>query len=128
MSDYTIKNLKSDVANAAEQFGVDGMEARFARRDLELGNFGVSYQKLEPNFRQPFGHRHGEQEEAYVVVAGSGRVKVEDDVVDLEQWDAIRVPGSAARQFESGPDGLEYVAIGAPQADDTEMLEGWWSD
>jgi len=127
MADYTVKNLM-DVTNSAEQFGIEGMEARFARKPLELGNFGLSYQKLGPNFRQPFGHRHGTQEEAYIVLAGSGRVKVDDEVIELMQWDTIRVPGSAARQFESGPDGLEFIAIGAPQADDTEMLEGWWSD
>jgi uncharacterized cupin superfamily protein len=127
MADYTVKNLM-DVTNSAEQFGVEGMEARFAKEPLELGNFGLSYQKLAPNFRQPFGHRHGTQEEAYVVLAGGGRVKVDDDVVELKQWDAIRVPGSAARQFESGSNGLEFLAIGAPQADDTEMLQGWWSD
>jgi len=127
MADYTVKNLM-DVTNSAEQFGIEGMEARFARKPLELGNFGLSYQKLGPNFRQPFGHRHGTQEEAYIVLAGSGRVKVDDEVIELMQWDTIRVPGSAARQFESGPDGLEFIAIGAPQADDTEMLDGWWSD
>jgi mannose-6-phosphate isomerase-like protein (cupin superfamily) len=127
MSDYTVKNLMQ-VDNAAEQFGIEGMEARFAKKPLELGEFGLSYQELTPNFRQPFGHRHGQQEEAYVVLAGSGRVKVEDDIVELVQWDAIRIPGSATRQFESGPDGLEFIAIGAPQADDTEMLQGWWSD
>jgi mannose-6-phosphate isomerase-like protein (cupin superfamily) len=127
MTDYTVKNLM-EVTNSAEQFGIDGMEARFARKPLELGNFGLSYQRLGPNFRQPFGHRHGMQEEAYVVLAGGGRVKVDDDVIELKQWDTIRVPGEATRQFESGPDGLEFIAIGAPQADDTEMLEGWWSD
>ena len=127
MADYTVKNLM-DVTNSAEQFGIEGMEARFARKPLELGNFGLSYQRLGPDFRQPFGHRHGTQEEAYIVLAGSGRVKVDDEVIELMQWDTIRVPGSAARQFESGPDGLEFIAIGAPQADDTEMLDGWWSD
>ena len=127
MTDYTVKNLR-DVENSAERFGIEGMEARFAKRELELTNFGLSYQKLTPNFRQPFGHRHGEQEEVYVVLAGSGRVKIEDDVVELSQWDAVRVPSEAPRQFEAGPDGLEYLAIGAPQADDTEMLQGWWSE
>ena len=127
MTDYTVKNLM-DVANAAEQFGIEGMEARFAKRDLELGNLGVSYQKLAPGSRQPFGHRHAEQEEVYVVLSGSGRVKVEDEILDLKEWDAIRVSGSEMRQFESGPDGLTYLAIGAPLANDTEMVDGWWSD
>ena len=127
MTDYTVKNLM-DVANAAEQFGIEGMEARFAKRDLELGNLGVSYQKLAPGSRQPFGHRHAEQEEVYVVLSGSGRVKVEDEILDLKEWDAIRVSGSEMRQFEAGPDGLTYLAIGAPLANDTEMVDGWWSD
>jgi uncharacterized cupin superfamily protein len=127
MADYTVKNLM-DVTNAAEQFGIDGMEARFPKRDLELGKLGVSYQKLAPGSRQPFGHRHAEQEEVYVVLSGSGRLKVEDEIVDLKEWDAVRVAGSEMRQFESGPDGLTYLAIGAPLADDTEMVDGWWSD
>jgi mannose-6-phosphate isomerase-like protein (cupin superfamily) len=128
MTDYTVKNLKDDVPNASEQFGIDGMEAHFGRKALDLDSFGLSYQKLTPNFRQPFGHYHREQEEAYVVIAGGGRVKVEDDVVDLKQWDVIRVPANATRQFEAGPDGLEYIAIGGQPTGDAETVEGWWSD
>ena len=128
MSKYTVKNLK-EVANAAEQFGMaDSLEARFARKPLELENFGVSYQRLEPNFRIPFGHKHGTQEELYVVVSGSGRVKVDDEIVEVAQWDAIRIPGEVTRNFEAGASGLEFIAIGAPQADDTEMVQGWWAD
>ena len=105
MANYTVKNLKQ-VDNAAEQFGMDdNLEARFARKPLELENFGVSYQRLEPNFRIPFGHKHGEQEELYVVVSGSGRIKLDDEIVELKQWDAIRVPGEVTRNFEAGPDG-----------------------
>jgi hypothetical protein len=119
MSNYTVKNIKQ-VDNAAERFGLaDNLEARFARKPLELENFGISYQRLEPSFRIPLGDKHGEQEELYVIVNGSGRIK---------QWDAIRVPGEATRNLEAGPDGIEYVAIGAPQADDTEMVQGWWAD
>ena len=128
MSNYTVKNLKQ-VENMAEQFGMsDGLEARFARGALELENFGISYQRLEPNFRIPFGHKHGEQEEAYVILSGSARLKLDDEIVELEQWDAIRVPGEVTRNFEGGPDGAEVLAIGAPAAKDTEMLQGWWSD
>jgi mannose-6-phosphate isomerase-like protein (cupin superfamily) len=128
MPDYTVKNLKQ-VANMAEQFGLaPNLEARFARKPLELENFGVSYEKLAPNFRIPFGHKHGTQEEVYVVLAGSGRMKLDDEIVELVQWDAIRVPGTVARNFEAGADGAELLAIGAPQADDTEMLQGWWTD
>ena len=126
MPDYTVKNLKQ-VANAAERFGLGGnLEARFARKDLELSNFGLSYQRLEPGFRVPFGHTHGEQEEVYVVLNGTGRVKVDDEIVELAQWDAIRVPGEAKRALEAGPDGMEIIAIGAPLADDTEMDQSFW--
>jgi mannose-6-phosphate isomerase-like protein (cupin superfamily) len=128
MTDYTVKNLKADVENMSEQFGIDGMEARFARKALEIGSFGFSYQKLTPNFRQPFGHNHKEQEEAYVVIAGTGRVKVGDDVLDLRQWDVVRIDPNVTRQFEAGPDGLEYIAIGGAPTGDAEMVDDWWSD
>lgn len=127
MANYTVKNIR-EIDNAAERFGIDGMEARFGRKPLELEKFGFSFQALTPNFRQPFGHRHPTQEEVYVVVRGSGRIKVEDEIVDLNEWDAIRVPAGQTRQLESGADGLEFIAIGAPEADDPEMLQGWWSD
>jgi mannose-6-phosphate isomerase-like protein (cupin superfamily) len=127
MANYTVKNVKQ-IDNAAERFGVDGMEARFARNPLELEKFGFSYQALIPNYRQSFGHRHANQEEVYLVLRGGGRIKVEDDIVDLKEWDAIRVPPGVARQLESGPDGMELLAIGAPEGGDAEMLEGWWSD
>jgi mannose-6-phosphate isomerase-like protein (cupin superfamily) len=128
MANYTVKNLMQ-VENMAEQFGLaENLEARFARKALELSNFGVSYEKLAPGFRMPFGHTHGEQEEVYVVLSGGGRIKVGEEIVDLSQWDAIRVPGETPRALEGGPDGMEVLAIGAPQANDTEMLQGWWSD
>jgi uncharacterized cupin superfamily protein len=127
MTDYTLRNLKQ-VDNMAEQYGMaEHLEARFARKALELSNFGISYESLSPNFRMPFGHRHGEQEEVYVVLRGGGHVKLEDTVVELNEWDAIRVPGSVMRALEAGPDGMDVLAIGAPQADDTEMENGWWS-
>jgi mannose-6-phosphate isomerase-like protein (cupin superfamily) len=127
MANYTVKNIK-ELDNAAERFGIEGMEARFARNALELEKFGFSYQALTPNYRQAFGHRHASQEEVYLVLRGSGRIKVEDDIVPLKTWDAIRVPPGVARQLESGPDGMELLAIGAPEGGDAEMLDGWWSD
>ena len=127
MANYTVRNLK-EIDNAAERFGIEGMEARFARNPLELEKFGFSLQVLVPNYRQPFGHRHRNQEEVYLVLRGGGRIKVDDDVVDLQQWDAIRVPAGVTRQLESGSDGLELLAIGAPEGGDAEMVEGWWSD
>jgi len=127
MANYTVKNIR-EIDNAAERFGIEGMEARFARNPLELEKFGFSVQVLTPNYRQPFGHRHKGQEEVYLVLRGGGRIKVDDDIVELREWDAIRVPAGATRQIESGPEGLEFLAIGAPEGGDAEMVEGWWSD
>jgi mannose-6-phosphate isomerase-like protein (cupin superfamily) len=128
MSEYTKVNLK-DVENAAVSFGMgDDLEARFARKALELEQFGFSYQKMRPDYRQPFGHRHGSQEEVYLVLAGGGRVKVEDEILELVRWDALRVPPGTTRQFESGNDGLELLVIGGTPAGDAETIPNWWVD
>jgi uncharacterized cupin superfamily protein len=128
MSDYTKTNIK-DLDNAAASFGMgDHLETRFARKAMGLEQFGFSYQKMQPGFRQPFGHVHREQEEAYLVLEGSGRVKIEDEIVDLKQWDAIRVPAGLTRAFESGPDGLTFIAIGGTPTGDADMVNGWWAD
>jgi len=128
MSDYTKMNLK-DVENAADSFGMgDDLEARFARKALALEQFGFSYQKLRPDYRQPFGHRHESQEEVYLVLGGSGRVKVEDEILELAQWDALRVPPRTTRQFESGGNGLELLVIGGTPPGDAETLPNWWAD
>jgi mannose-6-phosphate isomerase-like protein (cupin superfamily) len=131
MSDFTIKNLKQDVDNAAEQFGLaPDIEARFARDPLGASTFGLSYQRLAPGARFPYGHHHKTQEEVYVVVEGRGRMKLDDEVVDIESWDAIRVGKDTVRSFEAGSDGLAFLAFGAPKTEsqDAEMIPGWWSD
>jgi mannose-6-phosphate isomerase-like protein (cupin superfamily) len=130
MGNYTKKNLRSDVEDAAPKFDMpDEMHARFARRPLEGKTLGVSLMKLEPNFRIPFGHKHSGQEEVYVVVRGSGRIKVEDEIVDVEEWDAIRFDKDTMRNVEAGPDGIEYLAFGAGDDPlDAEMVQNWWSD
>jgi len=131
MSDFTIKNLKGDVDDMAPQFGLaPDVEARFAREPLESTKLGLSYQRLAPNVRYAFGHKHAEQEEVYVVVEGSGRVKLDDEVRDVAQWDAVRVGSDTIRCFEAGPNGLALIAVGAPfeGANDAEMIPNWWSD
>jgi uncharacterized cupin superfamily protein len=129
MSNYTHLNLKDDVENMSEKFGLaPNMEARFGRNALGLEGGGFSYQQLAPNFEAPFGHSHKTQEEAYVIVSGSGRVKVGDDVHELKQWDALRVPAGVERAFAAGPDGLELIAIGFGEGGDAEMIENPWSD
>ncbi|TMM35380.1 MAG: hypothetical protein E6F93_00065 [Actinobacteria bacterium] len=130
MAGYTIQNLK-DVEDQAPNFGLSPqLEARMARVPLELENFGVSYQRLGPNFRVPFGHKHKNQEEVYLVVSGSMRAKVEDEVVELKQWDALRVHKETMRGFEAGPEGVEIIAVGAPNTGpgDAEVEQDWWSD
>jgi mannose-6-phosphate isomerase-like protein (cupin superfamily) len=129
MGNYTKKNLR-EVENMAPKFDMpEEMEARFGRSDLDGKTLGLSLFTLAPNFRIPFGHKHSGQEEVYVVVRGSARVKVEDDVVELGEWDAIRFGKDTMRNMEAGPDGLEYLAFGAGEDPrDAEMVAGWWSD
>src|SRR5438270_12865118 len=128
MPDFSLKNLK-EIDDAAADRGPD-IEARFARKHLGSEHLGVSYFKYAPNYRSPIGHRHREQEEAYVVVAGSGRAKLGDEVVDLRQWDVVRVAPSVVRSFEGGPDGIELIAIGSdrPEGGDGQMVEDHWTD
>ena len=131
MVDYTKVNLKEDVEDQAPNFGLaPDLEARMARVPLELEHSGISYQRLAPNFRVPFGHKHKNQEEVYVVLSGSVRMKVEDDVHDLKPWDAVRVHKDTMRSFEAGPDGAEMIAVGAPHTGpgDADMVDGWWTD
>jgi uncharacterized cupin superfamily protein len=129
MAGYTVVNLK-EVEDQAPRFGLSpNLEARMARVALELENSGVSYQRLAPGFRVPFGHKHKRQEEIYVLLSGSARIKLEDEVVELKPLDAVRVPKDTMRGFEAGPDGAEFLAIGAPNTGpgDAETVDGWWS-
>jgi mannose-6-phosphate isomerase-like protein (cupin superfamily) len=129
MADYTVVNLK-EVEDQAPNFGLSPqLEARMARVALGLENSGVSYQRLASNFRVPFGHKHKNQEEIYVLVGGSARIKLEDEVVDLKPFDAVRVPKDTMRGFEAGAEGAEFIAIGAPNTGpgDAEVVQGWWS-
>jgi mannose-6-phosphate isomerase-like protein (cupin superfamily) len=131
MANYAITNLKSDVQDMAPQFELSpNLEARFGRRDLEADNFAVSYMRVAPNFRIPFGHTHREQEELYVVLSGGGRLKLDDDVLEVGQWDAIRIPSETMRDFEGGAEGAELLLFGAPrgESNDAEMEPGWWTD
>jgi mannose-6-phosphate isomerase-like protein (cupin superfamily) len=129
MSGYTKKNLRK-VENQAPKFGMPAeLEARFARTALGGESLGLSLFRLEPGFRIPFGHKHVGQEEVYVIVQGSGRIKVEDEIVAVGQWDAIRFDKDTMRDVEAGPDGIEYVAFGAgDDPAEVEMAQNWWDD
>jgi mannose-6-phosphate isomerase-like protein (cupin superfamily) len=127
MPDYTIKNLKELDDVAADRPG--DVEARFGRNHLDSEHLGVSFFRYGPGFRSPIGHRHREQEEAYVVVSGSGRIRLDDEVIELRQWDAVRVAPAVVRAFEGGPDGIEVIAIGSdrPEGGDGEMVQDFWA-
>jgi mannose-6-phosphate isomerase-like protein (cupin superfamily) len=126
MSSYSLKNLKEVEDSAAAR--TTEVEARFARKHLDSTELGVSYFRYAPNYRSSHGHSHRVQEEAYVVVGGSGRVKLDDDIVELGQWDVVRVAPEVIRAFEGGPDGIELIAIGGtkPEDGDGVMVSDWW--
>jgi mannose-6-phosphate isomerase-like protein (cupin superfamily) len=127
-ADYKIVNIK-ELEDMAVKFGLSpNVEARFGRSATDAKQGGFSYQKLAPDFRQPFGHRHEGQEEFYVVLSGSGSITLEDETRDLKPLDVVRVAPKVARGFEAGPDGLEFLAFGAGETGDTEMLESFWED
>lgn len=128
MSDYTQKNLR-EVKDSAPGFGFGEMgEIRFAKDDLDAERTGFTHIKLKPGQRMPFGHKHQEAEEVYVVLAGAGRMKMDDEIVDLVELDAVRVSPEVARGFEAGPDGISLLAFGARHDGDGEVLQNWWVD
>ncbi len=127
MTEYTKLNLRDDVENFAERHGLaPDLELRLGRSALGIKGGGVSYQKRAPNLGGATGHRHQTQEEVYIVIAGSGQAKLDDEVLELSQWDVIRVPPTVARAFASGPDGLELIAIGYGDGGDGETIQGFW--
>ena len=130
MGEYTKANLRDEVENQSPKHGMpDELEARFARSAIGGETLGLTLFTLAPGFRMPFGHKHKDQEEVYVIVRGSARIKVDGEVVEAGQWDAIRFDNDTMRNVEAGPDGVEYLAFSAgddPQ--DAEMVPGWWSD
>jgi mannose-6-phosphate isomerase-like protein (cupin superfamily) len=123
---YAIRNLR-DLEDLAPKFGYgDIQEARFPWRDLGARDTGLAFYILKPGRRQPFAHRHDEAEEIYVVLRGSGRVKLDDEVSDVRPRDAICVPPQVVRAFEAGPDGLEYIAFGPHHEGDGEGVDDPW--
>ncbi|HEX2129488.1 MAG TPA: hypothetical protein VHF58_09765 [Solirubrobacterales bacterium] len=129
MGGYSHTNL-NDVEDAAAKHGLGHIgEARFANAELDTEQTGVSFHRLRPDARQAFGHRHEEAEEVYVVIGGSGRAKLDDDLVELRSHDALRVSAGVMHALEAGPDGLEVLAVGPRRPDDRgEIVNGWWSD
>jgi len=131
---FTHRNLKQDLEDVGSNFdGSPDLEFRLATRALELEQSGLGYQRVPPNYRFPYGHTHERQEEVYVVLGGSGRMKLDDEIVELTQWDAVRVAPATWRGYEAGPEGLEILVIGAPNLGedprgDVEGKRDWWGD
>ena len=131
MTSFTKVNLRDDVEDQAPKFGLaPDLEARFAHDPLESEITGLSYQRLAPEARVPFGHTHESQEEIYVVLSGAGRAKLDEEIVELSALDALRVAPATMRALEAGPEGIEFVVFGAPRGEqnDAEMAAGWWTD
>jgi len=126
VSAYTVVNLEAIEDSVGKR--APGMQGHFARKHLGSRDLGVSLFRYEPGFRSPVAHRHREQEEAYVVVAGSGRALLDGDVVELRRWDVVRVAPQVTRAFAAGPGGLEVIAIGGPKPPegDGEPAEAAW--
>ena len=130
---FTHRNLKNDLEDVGFRFdGAPDLEFRMAPGPLELAHSGLSYQRIPPGYRFPYGHTHERQEEVYVVVRGGGRMKLDDEIVELAEWDAVRVAPGTWRGYEAGPDGLEILVIGAPHLgdaprDDVEGRRDWWA-
>jgi quercetin dioxygenase-like cupin family protein len=122
MSSFAIVNLLEVEDSVGER--APGIEGRFARKQLDSRDLGVSHFRYAANVRSPVGHGHREQEEAYVVVAGSGRVLLDDEAHDLKQWDVVRVSPEVVRAFEAGPEGLDIIAVGGPKPADGDGVAG----
>ncbi len=131
---FTRRNLKEDLEDVGPRFdGAPDLEFRLATMALGLQRSGLGYQRIPPGYRFPYGHTHKTQEEVYVVLRGSGRMKLDDEIVELEQWDAVRVAPGTWRGYEAGPEGLEILVIGAPNLgeaprEDVQGQRDWWAD
>jgi mannose-6-phosphate isomerase-like protein (cupin superfamily) len=128
MSDYTIVNLKEVEDSVGDRS--PGVEGRFARKHLDSEHLGISYWRYAPGHRASIGHHHRDQEEAYVVLSGSGRILLDGAVHDLGPWDVVRVAPATVRALEAGPDGLELLAIGSdrPEGGDGQTVDVSWPE
>ena len=125
---YTRTNLL-EVKDSGPDIELDEwQESRFASGDLDAADTGVTHHRIKPDTRQGFAHRHERAEEVYVVLSGSGRVKLDDDILALEPMDAVRVAPEVLRTWEAGPDGLELLAFGPQVEGDAHFVPGWWTD
>ena len=130
---FTHRNLKEDLEDVGSNLdGAPDLEFCMATDVLELEHSGLGYQRIPADYRFPYGHTHKTQEEIYVVARGGGRMKLDDEIVELRVWDAVGVAPGTWRDYEAGPDGLEILVFGAPELDDprgdVEGRRDWWGD
>jgi mannose-6-phosphate isomerase-like protein (cupin superfamily) len=125
MAGYTLTNLR-EVKNMAAEHGITDQEARFPRNDLDVDALGIALIEVKPGKRQPFAHRHEEAEEVYVVLRGSGSIKLDDETVELGEMDAVRIDPDVTRGIEAGPDGIEFLAFGPRHEGDAEVVQDFW--
>ncbi|HXD69152.1 MAG TPA: cupin domain-containing protein [Gaiellales bacterium] len=124
---YTLRNL-GEVDDAAPKFGLgESWEARMAQTALRAEQTGVGFFRLKAGRRSPFAHRHDEAEEVYVILRGRGRMRLDDEVVEVGPLDAVRVAPSVVRAFEAGADGLDFLAVGPHHPQDGELVEDSWA-
>lgn len=125
MANVTKVHLIDDLKDLAETAGFgDQLETRFARAAMGSREGALGFQRIKPGQRQPFGHKHKEQEELHVVIRGSGRLKVDHEIVEVRELDAIRIAPDVIRQFEAGPDGMDLLIFGSPAGDPTKVGGG----
>jgi len=130
---FTLRNLKADLEDIGPRFdGAPDLEFRAATKPLGLERSALSYQRVPPGYRFPYGHTHVTQEEVYVVLGGSGRMNIDGEIVDVAAWDAVRIPPGTWRGYEAGPDGLELLVVGAPNLGDdprgdVDGRRDWWA-
>ena len=131
---FTLKSLRDDLVDVGSNFdGAPDLEFRPAGKALELEQSGLSYQRIPPNYRFPYGHTHREQEEVFVVVGGGGRMKLDEEIVEVKKLDVVRVSPGTWRGYEAGPEGLEILVFGAPSLgenprEDVDGERDWWTD
>lgn len=123
---YAKANLREVEDSAAKHGAGETQEARFPREQLGLEQTGLNYLTVKPGLREAFAHRHRQAEEVYVVLAGSGRVKLDAELVELAPLDVVRVEPGTTRSFEAGPEGLQVLIFGARMPGDGELVEGFW--
>ena len=115
--------------DVAAKFGMGEMgEARFLRTALGAARIGLADYRVKPGRRAGFGHRHRQAEEMYVVLAGSGRFKLDDEIVEVAARDVLYCPPSVMREWEAGPDGLHMLAFGEHAEADNEGRRDFWTD